>query len=131
MSRLPPRRRPSQSLDDTLIKLAAGVIVVALIVGGVHWYRAAQAADARAVAVEQERQQTLAVAAEARRIEQRRLQQLDADRFQQSQANAQAAMYKCRDATGVVAIQSWPYSKRTCDLIRQLDDYVYEACKGT
>jgi hypothetical protein len=212
MSYLAPRGRPSRSLDDTLIKIAAGVIVAALVVGGVRWYRGAQAADVRAITIEQERRQTLAAMAEARRIERLRLAQLDADRYRQAEANAQPAMYKCRDAAGIVAIQSWPCgsgaatewtriyrardersaaeaaqhaaeiarheaevarytqmfgdqpaaatyavgpqpssnaarcadaksyrdsvyrqvgNKRTFNLIRQLNDYVYEACKGT
>ena len=209
MSYRSPRGRPSQSLDDTLIKIAAGVIVASLIIGGAHWYRAAQVADASAITIEQQRQQTLA---ETRRLDRLRLDQLDADRHRQAEANTQPAMYKCRDAAGIVAIQSWPCSSgastewsrtyqerdersaaeagqraadiarheaevaqytrmfgdqpsaatystgpqpssnsarcaaaksyrdgvyrqvgnnRTFNLIRQLDDYVYEACKGT
>lgn len=206
MSRPPPWSRPARSADDSLIKIASGVIMAALIFGGVHWYLGAREAQVHAITVKQEQAQT------PRRSEQARLAQLEANRNRQAQANGQPTMYKCRDGSSVVALQSWPCSagaatewtrtyqgpderdadqdaqratdiarheaevaqytqmfgdrpaaatyssgpqpssnaarcadaksyrdgvyrqvgnNRTFNLIRQLDDYVYEACKGT
>jgi hypothetical protein len=109
MSWSPRKRPPARSLDDVLIKVAAAVVIGSLMYGGLRTYRAAQAAAASEAGFEQARQQGLAAAAAARRAEQERLDNQWADeRLARARSSLQPAMYKCRDAAGAVAIQSWP-----------------------
>lgn len=109
MRQVPTRGRRTESADDTLIKVAAGIIVLALLSGGVRWYRAVQAADALAIATTQAQQQAAASADAARRAVQRdQFAQWQAEHARAAQAGAQPTMYKCRDASGAVAIQNWP-----------------------
>jgi hypothetical protein len=105
----PPRGRHGQASDDLVIKIAAGLVVAILAISGVYSYREAHAADVRAQAIEQERQRTVAAAAEARRAAERaQFAEWQAAHAARATTDAQATMYKCRDAAGVVAIQNWP-----------------------
>jgi hypothetical protein len=109
MSWSPRKRPPARSLDDVLIKVAAAVVIGSLMYGGLRTYRATQAAAASEVGFEQARQQGLAAAAASRLAEQQRLDNQWADeRLARTQSSSQPAMYKCRDASGATAIQSWP-----------------------
>jgi hypothetical protein len=107
-SRQPFRRHQRESADDTLVRIVAGIVVAAMVFGGVRWFRAAQAAEAAAAANAQVQQQAYLAGQATQRAEQMRLSQAHAERARQAEAAAQPAMYKCRDAAGVVAIQNWP-----------------------
>lgn len=105
----PPRRRPRASSDDRLIKIAAGLIVVASLVAGVHWHRTAKATEALALAQAQQQ----AAADATRHAEQASNEQAPTGPTRLTISSNQPTLYKCRDASGTVAIQDWPCSTDT------------------
>ena len=113
MNRAPRRGRNTDSSDDAVIHIGAGLLLAVVAVAGYYKYSDAKAADLQVRVIEQERQQNVAEAEEARRVEQRNLAQADAERWARAQANSQPVMYKCRDGAGDVAIQSWPCANGT------------------
>ena len=100
--------RRAASLDDVLIKIIAGVVVTALAVGGFRWYQGAQEAGELHVIVAQAQRQVAASVEAVRRTEQTRLVQAQAEQVRMAEVAAQSTMYKCRDASGTIAIQNWP-----------------------
>jgi hypothetical protein len=90
-------RRRNEDLDDRLVKIVAGIVVAAMVIGGVRWFRATQAPLINGG--------TPATTFDDARCE-------NAKRFRDSEYRRLG-------------------NRRTYAIIRQLDDYVYEACKRT